>query len=246
VSLSLRRPGRSRRLAVIGAVVVGLALNGCGVASDTLRPGLAAQVGDAQIPLDTVDDAAGDLCDMIAFLSKKGSATAVPGSVVRDNSLQYAVLRELGDQLGGEYDVKAGEIYRSTLDRNQAQLSELGVDPDLLEEVVPMLSSGDYFLDIAQQIGQSELGLSAEEDTKQEGLGEGLKIAKAWEADHGLEVNPRFSDLTIGDLDQILDTSVEELSVPVSDFAKQANEGVDPADPDTSYADSLPDSQRCG
>jgi hypothetical protein len=244
--VSLRRPGRSLRRAAIGTAVVGLALSGCGVAGDSLRPGLAAQVGETEISLDRVDESSSELCDMITFLSREGSATAVPGSVVRDNTLQYTVLRELGDQLSEEYDVAAGDIYRSSLERNQGQLSELGVSSDVLDEVVPMLSSGDYFLDIAQQIGQRELDLSAQEDTRQEGIAEGLRIAREWEAEHGIEVNPRFSDLSIGDLEEILKVEDGSLSVPVSDFAKQANEPVDPEAPDTSYADSLPDSQRCG
>ncbi len=237
------------RRAVAGVAVAGLALSGCGVGEDSLGPGLAAQVGDTSIELDQVDDAAADLCDMITFLSKEGTSPAVPGAVIRDNSLQYVVLRELGNQLGEEYGVEAGEAYRSSLDTNESQLAGFGVDSDLLDEVVPTLSSGDYFLDIIQQIGRDELGLSSAEDTEQQGIGKGLEIAQEWETDHGLEVNPRFSSLSIGDLDEIVVSDIQQLSVPVSDFAKQAVEGVDPADPanpDTSYVDSLPESQRCG
>jgi hypothetical protein len=112
--------------------------------------------------------------------------------------------------------------------------------------VVPTLSSGDYFLDIVQQIGREELGLTSEEDGQQKGITKGLEIAKQWEADHGLEVNPRFSSLSIGDLSEIVVSQVQDVSVPESDFAKQAMAGVDPAAPDTSYVDSLPESQRCG
>ena len=248
--MSLRRPGRSLRRAAIGpavcTAVVGLALSGCGLATDTLRPGLAAEVGDTDISLDRVEERSSELCDMITFLSREGSASAVPGSVVRDNTLQYTVLRELGDQLGEEYGVEAGEIYRGALERNESQLSELGVSSDVLDELVPMLSSGDYFLDIAQQIGQRELDLRPQEDTQQQGMEEGLRIAREWEAEHGIEVNPRFSDVSIGDLEEILKVETGSLSVPVSDFAKQASQGIDPENPDTSYADSLPDSQRCG
>lgn len=236
-----------RRTAVVAAVA-GLALSGCGVADDGagISPGRAAQLGDTEIALDRVEDTAADLCEMITFLSEEGAATAVPGSVVRDNSLQYVVLRELGDQLAEEYDVAAGELYDGSLERNQSQLSGLGVDSALLDGLVPVLSSGDYFIDIVQQVGRSELGLSAEEDAGQEGVAEGLRIAREWEAEQGLEVNPRFSDITIGDLESIVTTEVQGLSVPVSDFATQALEGVDPEDPDSSYAESLPDSQRCG
>ena len=239
MSLTLRR-------AVAGVAVAGLALSGCGVGDDALRSGLAAQVGDTSIELDQVDDAAADLCDMITFLSEEGTSTAVPGSVVRDNSLQYVVLRELGNQLGAEYDVEAGDSYRSSLDSNESQLAQFGVDSDLLDKVVPTLSSGDYFLDIVQQIGREELGLTSEEDGQQQGMTKGLEIAQQWEADHGLEVNPRFSSMSIGDLSEIVVSEVQDVSVPESDFAKQALAGVDPEAPDTSYVDALPDSQRCG
>ncbi len=238
-----------------GAAVVaiaGLALSGCGVANEGLRPGLAAQVGDATIDLDTVNDNAAELCTMITFLEGEGASSGVPGSVVRDNSLQYAVLYELGDQLADEYDVEAGDDYRDSLERNESQLKELGVTRGVLDNVVPTLSSGDYFLDIVQQIGWDKLGMNPEDDTTNQGIAEGLKVAKAWEDEHGLQVNPRFSDMSIGDLEQIVTTEPDELSVPVSDFAKQALVDVNaddpnaPAEPDTTYLDSLPESQRCG
>jgi hypothetical protein len=232
--------------------IAGLALSGCGVANQGLRPGLAAQVGDATVDLDTVDDNAANLCDMITFLAESGASSGVPGAVVRDNALRYAVLREMGDQLGDEYDVQAGDDYRDSLDRNESQLSELGVSQGVLDDVVPTLSSGDYFLDIVQQIGWEKLGMNPDLDTNNEGISEGLKVAKAWEDEHGLEVNPRFADMSIGDLDQIVTSELDELSVPVSDFAKQALVQINPADPnapaepDTTYLDSLPASQRCG
>lgn len=242
-----------RSLGAVAAVAIaGLALSGCGVADQGLRPGLAAQVGDATIDLETVDDDAAALCDMITFLAGEGASSGVPGSVVRDNSLQYAVLEELGDQLADDYDVEAGEVYRDSLERNESQLSELGVSRGVLDDVVPTLSAGDYFLDIVQQIGWDELGMDPEDDTSNEGLAEGLKVARAWEDEHGLEVNPRFSDMSIGDLDEIVPAELDELSVPVSDFAKRAIAGVNPTDPnaqaepDTTYLDSLPESQRCG
>jgi hypothetical protein len=239
VSFTLRR-------AAVGTTVVALALSGCGVAGDSLRPGLAAQVGDAEIPLDTVNDAASDLCDMITDLAKDGNAGTVPGAAVRDNALQFTVLREFADQLAEEYDVTPGDLYRDSREQQQAQLSQLGVDRDLLDGLLPTLTAPDYFGDIVQQIGQGELGLSADEDTQGQGIEEGLRIAREWESDHGLEINPRFSDMSIGDLDAFLQTEDQQLSMPVSDFAKQAAADVDPQNPDTTYADSLPDSQRCG
>lgn len=238
--------------AVAVVAIAGLALSGCGVADQGLRPGLAAQVGDATIDLDTVDDDAAELCDMISFLAKEGASSGVPGSVVRDNVLQYAVLEELGDQLADDYGVEAGDDYRESLRSNESQLAELGVSSKVLDDVVPTLSSGDYFLDIVQQIGWDRLGISPDEDVSNEGIAEGLEVARAWEDEHGLEVNPRFSDMSIGDLEGIVTTELDELSVPVSDFATRAIAGVNPTDPnapaepDTTYLDSLPESQRCG
>lgn len=244
---SVRHTSRHHlRRTVAGSALALLVLTGCGVGDDTLSPGLAAQVGDTSIKLDRVDDAASDICDMITVLSQDGTASAVPGSVVRDNSLQYVVLRELGNQLGDAYDVRAGAAYRSALETNQTQLAGFGVDSQLLRGVVPILSSGDYFLDIVQQIGRADLGLTTEAAGQQEGIANGLEIAQQWVADHGLKVNPRFSSMSIGGLDSIVTSDVDDLSVPVSDFAQQALAAVDPADPNTSYADSLPESQRCG
>jgi hypothetical protein len=246
-------PGRSlRRVRVgaagtIGTAVAVLALSGCGVASDDgLRPGVAAQVGDTSIKLETVDDTAADLCEMIGDLAESGAASTVAGSVVRDNSLQYVVLRTLGDQLAAEYDVTPGDLYESSVARNESQLTGLGIDDGLLDAVVPTLSSGEYFLDVVQQIGREKLGLSSDEDTGQKGLAAGLQVARDWEAEHGLEVNPRFADISVGDVDEIVVTQLRDLSVPVSDFARKAVAPANPQNPDSSYADSLPTSQRCG
>lgn len=244
----IRRPAhrRSIRGAVAVAASAVVALSGCGVGDDTLRPGLAAQVGDTDIALEQVDDAAADLCEMVTSLTEQGASSTLPGSVVRDNSLQYAVMREIAEQLADEHDVQPGELYRSSLEGNETQLAELEVDTELLDGVVPVITSDYYFIDIVQQIGREELGLTPEEDTGNEGIEEGLRVAQEWEADHDIEVNPRFADISIGDLESILDTQVDYLSVPVSDFAKQAlaDDALD--DPDTTYADSLPESQRCG
>ena len=239
------RSRRGLRRAVVAAVA-GLALSGCGVADDTARPGVAAQLGDTSIGLDEVDDAAANLCDMITVLAEEGATTAIPGSLVRDNSLQYVVLREFGEQLAEEYDVAVGAAYRGSLEQNEAQLTQLGVDGELLDEVLPQISSGDYFLDIVQQIGQRELGLSPEADTEQAGVSEGLRIAQEWENEQGLDVNPRFSDMHIGDTEQYVRTSKEDLSVAVGPFAKDALAAAEPGGTESSFAESLPESQRCG
>lgn len=248
--MSPHRRRRSVRRAVLTVAVAGIAttaLSGCGVGEEQVRPGVAAQVGNVSIGLDEVDDSAESYCEMITALVEDGATTAIPGSLVNDETLRNVVLRELADQLAEAYDVEAGDYYRGRLEETEAQLTQLGVDGALLDEVLPLISSGGYFLDIVQQVGRLELGPAAAADASdQTAAAEGLRVAQEWENEIGLEVNPRYADMHIGDIEQYVRVQTEDLSVPVSQFAKDAAAAGDAASPDAAFAESLPESQRCG
>ncbi len=229
-------------VATVGVVIAGL-LAGCGVADEGVRPGVAAEVGDAQIELADVEQAAKDRCKILDELAGEGGQPQ-SGAVVRGYALQGAVLRELADQLAAEYDVEPSERYESFRSQVRDQLGSL--DEDLVDRVLDNVSGGAYFEDILVQVGREQLGLRESEDPDgQQGFARGIEIAQDWVAEHPIETNPRFTTLSLGD-DRIV-TGRSDLSTPVSDFARSAlAAGEDPQAEGAGYAASLPDSQRCG
>ena len=223
--MSITRLGR---LAVLGAAVA--LLSGCGAA----RPGIAAEVGEETITVDQVDELTASVC---AVQEDAPSADPnVPGVVsgerARNSTLQGLILRSIADQMADDYDVETGTDFQRQVDQVRLQFST--VDEDKLEEALPAYTSIAYFIDIIGQIGDTtDNGLSDEE-----ALTAGIELVQTWEADHGVETNPKFGSFSIGD--QQIQSERSDLAFGVSEEAKDAEEGSE------SYAASLPRSQRCG
>lgn len=235
--------------AVVAVLSTGL-LAGCGVAQEGagFQPGVAAEVGDTRISLDEVTAAAEDRCEVLDQLAEESGGEPIPGARVQDLAVQGEVLREVADQLAEEYDVRAGELYAGALDAIEQQLVD--VDADLVERATPALASTDYFVDVLIEVGREDLGLTQAEDPQgQQAFERGLAIAQEWVEEHGLETNPRFSEIRIGGVDEGIVRTRSDLSVTVSDFAQEAAGVVSGEAVEASaleYAQSLPDSQSCG
>jgi hypothetical protein len=231
-------------VAAAGVVTAGL-LAGCGVADEGVRPGVAAEVGGTTIRVADVEDAAEDRCEVLEELAAEDDQP-VSGARIRDLALQGAVLREVASQLADEYDVEPGQLYDDALAEIRRQLE--GLDEDLVDRSVPTLASTDYFIDILIQVGRDELGLTESDDPGgQQGFPRGLEVAQAWQEAHPVETNPRYAAPVIGDADEGVLTSRDDLSAAVSDYAKDAlGAAEDPQAADAGYAASLPESQRCG
>jgi molybdopterin converting factor small subunit len=232
-------------VAVVGVVTAGL-LAGCGVADEGVRPGVAAEVGGTSIRVADVEEAAEDRCEILDELADNPDSQPVSGSRVRDLALQGAVLREVADQLAEEYDVESGELYDQAQTEIRRQLD--GLDEDLVDRAVVSLAGTDYFVDILIQIGRDELGLREREDPGgQLGFPRGLEIAQQWQDEHPIETNPRYSSPVIGDADEGVLTTRDDLSTAVSEYARNAlGAAENPQAEDAAYAAQLPDTQRCG
>jgi hypothetical protein len=231
-------------VAAAGVITAGL-LAGCGVADEGVRPGVAADVDGTTIRLADVEEAAEDRCEVLDELSGEGSGP-VSGARVRDLALQGAVLREVAEELAEEYDVESGQLYDDARDEISSQLE--GLDEDLVDRAVVSLSSTDYFIDVLIEVGRDQLGLSETDDPGgQQGFTRGLEIAQEWQEAHPIETNPRYAHPEIGDADEGVLTTRDDLSAAVSDYAKDAlGAAEDPQAADAAYAAELPDSQRCG
>ncbi len=230
--------------AAVGVVAAGL-LSGCGVAQDGVRPGVAAEVADTTISQADVEQATEDRCEVLGELAGEDDQP-VSGARVRDLALQGEVLREVGGQLAEEYDVESGQFYDNAQAEIRSQLE--GLDEDLVDRVMVSLSSTDYFVDILIQVGRQELGISESDDPDgQQGFAQGLEIAQQWQDEHPITTNPRYSGMEIGDSNEGVLTTRDDISTAVSDFARDAlGAAEDPLAEDPAYAASLPESQRCG
>ena len=241
----MRTIPRARLTAVaVGVVAAGL-LSGCGVAEEGVRPGVAAEVAGTTISQADVDEATEDRCEVLGELAGEDDQP-VSGARVRDLALQGEVLREIAGQLAEEYDVESGQFYDNALEDIRGQLE--GLDEDLVDRVIVSLSSTGYFVDILIQVGRQELGISESDDPDgQQGFAEGLKVAQQWQDEHPITTNPRYSGMEIGDSDEGVLTTRDDISTAVSDFARDAlGAAEDPLAEDPAYAASLPESQRCG
>jgi hypothetical protein len=231
-------------VAAAGVVTAGL-LAGCGVADGGgFRPGVAAEVGEATIRVDDVEEAAEDRCEIRDELSAGAASQPVSGSRIREEALQDAVLRAVADQLAEEHGIESSDIYDAAQDEVRRQLA--GLDEDLVDRSVTDLASTDYFVDILVQIGRDQLGLSESEDPNgQQGFTRGMAVAQDWLEEHPIETNPRYGSLEIGE-DRPISTR-NDISTAVSTFARDAlGAAENPEGEDPAYAASLPESQRCG
>jgi len=230
--------------AAVGVVAAGL-LSGCGVADEGVRPGVAAKVAGTTIDVSDVEQATEDRCEVLGEVAREDDQP-VSGARIRDLALQSEVLREVATQLAEEHDVESSQLYDDAQAEIRSQLE--GLDEDLVDRAVITLSSTDYFVDILIQVGRGELGISEADDPDgQQGFAEGLEIAQQWQEEHPIETNPRYSGMEIGDSDEGVLTTRDDISTAVSDFARDAlGAAEDPLAEDPAYAASLPESQRCG
>lgn len=227
--MSMSRPGLIAGLALAGAL-----LTGCGSAS----PGVAVQVGDAEITTNRVDELAGEYCRAIEDqLAAQNPPQVVPNRYFRGGIAGTLTMREIGEQVAEEYGVEAGSVY----DEKVAQLEQsvAVLDVDVREAVIEVESSSAYVEAIQAAVGEillEEEGASADEYSDQ--VARGQQVFEDWISENGVTFDPALG-VTL-DKGQIrsADTSI---SYAVGDNAvKGAADEPDPA-----YAAALPDSQTC-
>jgi hypothetical protein len=219
------------RLAVLGAAVA--LLTGCAGAT----PGVAAQVGEETITLDEVDALTADYCEAIEE-QLTGGGQVVPLRFFRGGLAGILVDRSIGEQLAAEYDVEPGRTY----DQQVAELeqSAASLDEDVADAVVVVETEPAYTRAIQAAVGGQLLREEGAGEVKNsEAVARGQAAYEDWAAENGVTFDPKLGvDLVDGEV-QPVDTS---LSYPVGEDAVA---GSKPS-PDASYAQALPDSQRCG
>ncbi|WP_166136596.1 hypothetical protein [Nocardioides ochotonae] len=212
----MRRPLVSLAAAVVPLVL----LSGCGAVGTDLRPGAAAVVDDEVVSMSEVEDVSDSLCTVLVSQTAPGAAPGAPAAsypmgVVRAAAQRGLALNIVADRIAAEQGIDVSEDLEAGIAtvRNAYQ----GVDPALLEEAMPGFT-GDGHLDLVLTAwGREDLG---EQATEEEARARGYELGAEWADEHGLESNPVFDSLEIGEGG--VAAAREDLSVPASDWARMA------------------------
>ena len=208
---------RLRGLAVV-AIGSAVLLTGCGSVPD-LNPGIAARVGDETISDSTVRDVAADYCPAV---TPQLQGQAIPRSQLNARVAGSLALRSAADQFAADQGVEAGPSYQEAVDQAEAGGQFEGLS--------------DAEKDAAIDVSGAELYVSAVVDAAGD---DGAALFQQWLDDHDVRINPRYGVELDGGRAVPTDTSV---SFAVSDNATRASGD----EPDTTYAATLPETQRCG
>ena len=223
------RPRRSparRRVALLAAGTA-LLLSSC----SSNPPGVAADVNGQRITDKQVDDFAKVLCS----LSSQGGQAAQPSSTARFSSLQIL----LGNQLA-ESMTDVSSVSESAVSQAMQQL-------ETSRSTIPESLRGTFDT-VAREYAQAqtaivELGRKSLEAqgkrnvSDQDAFTEGERLRTQYASKADIEIDPRFGTMESGQLKP----GDGSLSVPVSDFAREASADQ----PSSSLVAQLPASQKC-
>jgi hypothetical protein len=211
-------------LAVAGSVL----LTGCGAVPD-LTPGVAVRVADTTYSMDDVADVAGAYCDAVETQLQEGEMVA--NAVINTQVAGSLALRSAAEQFAGEEGVTPDSTYADAEQQLESSIAEL--TPAQQEAVREVNLARPYAEAVQLAVGKSG---GASDD---EALSAGQQAFADWLSEADVRIDPRFSVAVTDGSIAPADTSV---SYSVSPTARNGAA----ADPDTTYAAGLPQSQRCG
>lgn len=234
-----RRPATALAVPLL---LVGLALNGCGVSDNTVRPGLAADVDGTEVELGDVDDATSALCTYYGS-GAFDDAQPFPRALQRRDIAQSYILRVALENLVEERDVTLPDSYGATL---AAIDSQIDGQPDQ-DDLAAAYKANAYVEAASIAVGDAEF--AAEGTTagsEDESRARGTVAANNWLAEREVDINPV---LALALTDTGLAPVDDDLSVAQSDLAKAAVLDLDAPDIQervSALAETLPADQVCG
>jgi peptidyl-prolyl cis-trans isomerase SurA len=221
-----------RALVPVVVAAAAVVLSGCDI-----HPGVAAQVGDQSISMNTVDDTADAYCRAIEK-QLVGNSQVVPQSYFRGGVAGTLALRSVAEQLATAYGVEPGKVYDKKVSDLQQQVAVL---PDDIETAVVTIETGqDYVTAVQEAIGQKILqAQGTASPSYSQAADAGTQRFNLWIKQHGVEFDPSLNmSIDNGKLGSA-DTS---LSYAVGSSARSGAADT----PDPAYARALPASHRCG
>ncbi|WP_148614324.1 hypothetical protein [Nocardioides rubriscoriae] len=238
MSLTPRRAGL-----VAPLLLVGLALNGCGVSDEQVRPGVAADVDGEQVSLSEVDESTTAVCD---YLSSADLAefSPFPRTYQRQGLATTRIQQIALEHLVDERKLTLPPSYGDDVASIEAQFADSGDDRDVLVETG---TANAYVTAAAIAVGNAEYAADGDPAASTDAaLQRGLVAAAAWLNDREVDLNPV---LGISLTKQGLVPTDDDLSVPASDRAKAGIIAVDDAaanDKINALVATLPRDQVCG
>ena len=233
------RPGSLAVAGVLSLLLTG-GLSACSVSDEQLRPGVAAQVGDTEVALDTIDAAIDDACTFFSDQDQPG----FPRSLARQQFVSVLIQRAAAGQALDEDGVALADSYDAAvggLDEANAAVPEEQRDAFVL-----LGEATSYIEAAATSLG--EAAFAAEGDVPPDPavlVDRGRSVISAWLDDNDVAINPVFR-LTV-DNGQVV-AELDGTSVAVSDEATLGQ--LDPLtateDQVATAAATLPASQLCG
>jgi hypothetical protein len=201
-----------RTTKLLAAAAAVLTLAGCA----SLRPGVAAEVGDERISMDRLNAFADSFCRS-GLLAQSGQADTA--AATRVASLSFLIRTALATQYAEEY---LDTVPQSQVDGFIATTVEPTIESlpeeqreDFLDEVRDFLVATQ----LAQSAALAQLQATGSELTEQS-VGEAVNALWAqWADDAGVELDPRFGTWQ----DMNIAVSSGSLSVPATDEAPAAS-----------------------
>lgn len=221
-----------------------LALAGCGggVTDAATSPSVAAHVGDVDITQQRVDRTAEALCaDIEDQLIDAASPVAMVQ--IRQYALSVLATRAQAEQVAEDYDVTAGPEVTQGLNEWKQQADS--VPEDLVDDFATAMSTEALVTSVLSRVGEASLRAEGVTRPAEDAVMQrGSELFGQWAEQNDVTFDPRYGLETV---DGRLQSSRGATSFPVSERATQAwSDLSDPENPDTDYAASLPESQRCG
>ena len=222
-------------LRTAGALALsGLVLTGC---AGTARPGVAIEVGDETISTSTVDSASAHLCTALGD-EFSANGTVVPMGFIRQGVVQLMTLSSTAHQIADEYGVEPGAAYEREL-ASRRRAAE-AFPEEVREDYVEVMTANALANDILEQVGRAELAEQGfEEPTVDQITQAGTDIFTSWPDANGVTIDPRYG---VEMVDGTLSPSDTNLSVAVGETALAGLA----TEPDAAYANTLPETHRCG
>ena len=217
---------RIRLIALASASI--FLLTGCG-AVPGFNPGVAARVGDETVSVEEVDDVATSFCEYVEGQLQAGQV--LPQHYLRGQVAGALALRTAVDQFAAEQGVTATEDYDQAVAQAQQQLGDL--PEEQVDAVIDVQGVQFYLQAVETAVGEAQ-GATGEKATQA-----GEQAFQEWLAEQDVDVNPRFGVSIEDGVPRTVDTS---LSFGLGETSKKA----DAEQPDTAYAATLPETQRCG
>lgn len=237
----------SRPLAGVAAVAALVTLSACSVSDASIHPGLAAEVDGTEVTLEEVEEATGATCEVLQGDENLISG-GYSGAELRGIVIQQLVITEVATAIAEENGLDAERLQRDAL--RQARVSFGFAPTDDRDAALPVFGASSFLTSVISEVVDPGL---TEEELVEPGPAYQAYL-ETWQAEHDIEVNPRFDQVDFslsaaGARTSDLSTAVSEAAgrrAELDELRARVAQGDPTAQAElTALVSSLPSSQAC-